>query len=74
MSIWKKLLEWDAVKCKGCKRPLDMRRRSSGLTLAEDLNRTAYKCRSCGALVCMSCAESAPCKKCGGRVFDAAFR
>jgi DNA-directed RNA polymerase subunit RPC12/RpoP len=71
MSFWKKLF---ALKCATCGTTVDTSRYASGLDLAETMGKTAYKCRACGALVCLDCAQSIPCKKCGGKVFDIAVR
>ena len=35
--------------------------------------RTAYRCRKCGAPICMSCAYTSRCLKCGGNTFDRAI-
>jgi len=81
MSWLKKLFkgeeETDGTKCMICHRELNFERKVGGVFFGDELfelmERTAYKCRKCGVLICMSCARTSRCSKCGGNVFDRAI-
>jgi hypothetical protein len=67
----------DPTKCMICRQDLNLERKVGGIFFGDQLfklvERTAYKCRNCGAMICMSCARTSRCRKCGGDVFDRAI-
>jgi hypothetical protein len=73
MSFLKTISEAFKVKCASCKKPLDFSRKTSMMFMAESMAASPYRCRACNTICCMSCAETVPCTKCGGKVFDSAL-
>jgi hypothetical protein len=67
----------DGSQCLVCKKQLNFERRVGGIMfgsqLEELIERGAYRCRRCGAPICMSCARTSVCPRCGGNVFDRAL-
>ena len=66
----------DAGHCLVCQKELNYERWVSGIMFGsqfeEMIERGAYRCRHCGAPICMSCARISVCPHCGGKVFDRA--
>ena len=38
--------------------------------MLEESFSAAYRCRSCAGLLCMGCAKTSPCPRCGAREFN----
>ena len=69
----------DHSKCMICQAPLQFESRTGlgiffGDQLFDQMLRTAYKCRECGAPICMEHARTSRCRRCGGNTFDRALK
>jgi hypothetical protein len=69
--------EWsekiDYSRCMICSCELNFQRYISGIIMGNfenAFNQHAYKCRQCGAPICLACAKKSRCIKCGKNVFD----
>lgn len=69
--------EFDPTKCMICSTELNFETKISGFgfgdAMFEKIDKTAYKCRNCGTMICMNCAKVSRCRKCGGNTFDRAI-
>jgi hypothetical protein len=66
-------------RCMVCQRQLSMDRalklgQRTFASIEKELESAAYRCRKCGALICMVCAQKSLCSRCGGNTFDMALR
>lgn len=69
----------ESKKCMICGKKLNLKTTSGGIGFGdqifeqfEQIEHTAYKCRNCGAMICMNCAKVSRCVECGGNIFDRA--